>query len=72
MTTDRDAQIDAIAAELEAAGLLTISADAEGHVTYTLTRAGAAVGREPAMTAGEDERLSIIDDLLDAAGPFDT
>gem|GEM_PF-7048519 len=45
MTEDHDAEMDAIAGELEAVGLLTIGTDAEGHITYTLTREGKAIGR---------------------------
>jgi hypothetical protein len=62
-----DAEMDAIAAELEAAGILTVTAEADGTVTYALTREGKAIGRQLAMTQGEDARLGIFNELLDAS-----
>ena len=56
--TDRDA-------ELEAAGILTVTTEADGTVTYVLTREGQAIGRQLAMTQGEDARLTVLNDLLD-------
>ena len=67
--TDHDAEMDAIAAELEAAGLLTIGTDDKGDTTYALTREGKAIGRQLAMTQGDDARLDIISELLDATEP---
>jgi len=64
-TEDHDAEMDAIAGELEAAGLLALGTDAEGHITYTLTREGKAIGRQLAMTQSDDARLTIINELLE-------
>jgi hypothetical protein len=61
-----DAEMDAIAAELEAAGILTVTTD-DGTVTYALTREGKAIGRQLAMTQGEDARLDMLNELLDAS-----
>jgi hypothetical protein len=61
---DHDAEMDAIAAELESAGILTVTAD--GTVTYALTREGKGIGRQLAMTQGEDARLAMLNQLLDA------
>jgi hypothetical protein len=61
------AETDAIAAELEAAGILTVTTEADGTVTYALTREGKAIGRQLAMTQGEDARLGILNELLDAS-----
>ena len=36
--TDHDAELETVATELEAAGLLTVTTDAEGKVIYQLTR----------------------------------
>jgi len=38
---DQDAEMGAIAAELEAAGLVTAGTDADGHETWMLTEMGA-------------------------------
>jgi hypothetical protein len=64
MTDDHDAELDAIAAELEAAGILTVTTEADGTVTYALTREGKAIGRRLAMTQGEDARLAMLNELL--------
>ena len=66
---DHDTEMDAIAAELEAAGLLTIGTDDEGDTTYALTREGKAIGRQLTMTQGDDARLDIINELLEATEP---
>jgi hypothetical protein len=39
----------------------------DGTVTYALTREGKAIGRQLAMTQGEDARLGILNELLDAS-----
>lgn len=52
---DDDAEIDAVATE------------ADGTVTYALTREGKAIGRQLVMAQGEDARLDIINELLDAS-----
>jgi hypothetical protein len=54
--------------------MLTIDTDAEGAETWTFTRQGAALAREMAMTAGEDEGREQLKALLDAtqAGMPDT
>jgi hypothetical protein len=67
MTDDHDAEMDAIAAELEAASILTVTTEDDGTVTYTLTREGKAIGRQMAMTQGEDARLAMLNELLDAS-----
>ncbi len=71
MTHDprHDAEMDAIAADLQAAGLLTIGTDDKGDTTCALTREGKAIGRQLAMTQGDDARLDIINELLDATEP---
>jgi hypothetical protein len=63
----RRAELDAILAELEGAGILTATTEADGAVTYALTREGKAIGRQLAMTQGEDARLSMLNELLDAS-----
>jgi hypothetical protein len=55
------------AAELEAAGILTVTTEPDGTVTYALTREGKAIGRQLAMTQGEDARLAMLNELLDAS-----
>jgi hypothetical protein len=35
-------------------------------VTYALTREGKAIGRQLTMTQGEDARLAMLNELLDA------
>jgi hypothetical protein len=65
--TDHDAETDAIVAELEAAGILAVTTEADGTVTYALTREGKAIGRQLAMTQGEDARLAVLNELLDGA-----
>jgi hypothetical protein len=61
-----DAELDAIVADLETAGLLTIGTDAEGAVTWTLTPKGEQVAIQMAMSA-EDDALELLTVLLDAA-----
>ena len=68
MTEDYDVEMDAIAAELEAAGHLTVTTEADGTVTYAVTREGKAIGRQLAMTQGEDARLAMVIELLGARG----
>jgi len=65
--TDHDAETDAIAAELEAGGILTVTIEADGTVSCALTREGKAIGRQLAMTQGEDARLAMLNELLDAS-----
>jgi hypothetical protein len=67
MTDDHDAEMDAIAADLEAAGILTVTTDHDGTVTYTLTRESKAIGRQLVMTQGEDARLAMLNEMLDAS-----
>jgi hypothetical protein len=67
MAEDRNAEMDAIAAELEAAGILTVISDDDGTLTYALTREGKAIGRQLAMTQGEDARLAMLNEVLDAS-----
>lgn len=66
MTTDHDAEMDAIPAELEAAGILTVTTADDGTVTYALTHEGKGIGRQLAMTQGEDARLAMLNELMDA------
>jgi hypothetical protein len=67
MTEHHDAEMDAIAAELEAAGILTVTTEDDGTVTYAPTREGKGIGRQLAMTQGEDARLAVLNELLDAS-----
>ncbi len=48
-------------------GVLTVTAEADGTVIYALTREGKTIGRQLAMTQGEDARLAMLDELLDAS-----
>jgi hypothetical protein len=66
--TDHDAEMDAIVAELEAAGLVTVGTDADGHETWTLTEMGAQLARQMSMSS-EDDAAALLDALLEAAGP---
>jgi hypothetical protein len=50
--------MDALIAELAAAGLLTIGTDAEGQETWTLTPEGAQVARHMAMSGEVRTRAS--------------
>jgi hypothetical protein len=56
--------LDAIVAELEAAGQLTIGTDAEGGATWTLTPQGVQVARQLAL--GDEATFNAI---LDAVEP---
>ncbi len=64
MTEDHDAEMDAIAAELEAAGILTVTAEDDGTVTYAPTREGKAIGSQLAMAQGDAARLAMLNELL--------
>ncbi len=66
MIDDHDAEVDAIATELEAAGILTMTTEPDGTETYALTREGKAIDRQLAMTRGEDARLAMLNEVLDA------
>lgn len=51
--TDHDAEMDALAEQLRAAGLLTISTDAQSGTVYTLTPEGERMAQQPAMSGDE-------------------
>jgi len=61
-----DAEVSAIVADPEAAGLLTVGFDAQGGETWTLTAKGAQVATQMAMSS-EDDDLAMFTALLDAA-----
>jgi hypothetical protein len=44
-----------------------VTTDDDGTVIYALTREGKAIGRQLAMTQGDDARLGILNELLDAS-----
>jgi hypothetical protein len=44
-----------------------VSIEDDGTVIYALTREGKAIGRQLAMTQGDDARLDIINELVDAS-----
>jgi hypothetical protein len=56
--------MDALIAELAAAGLLTIGTDAEGQETWTLTPEGAQGARQLAM--GDEATFNAILDAVEA------
>ena len=58
-------EVDAIVAELERAGLVTLGVDAEGRETWTMTAEGAALARQLAMNG--DAGAAVLTALLDAA-----
>jgi hypothetical protein len=62
---DRDAEMDAIASQLEAVGIITIRTRPDGQVEYQLTQVGTQLGRRLAMTGDEDEALAMLDALLE-------
>lgn len=57
-------EVDAIVAELERAGLVTIGRDAEGRETWTLTAKGAQIGRQLALN--EEAGAAALTALLNA------
>ena len=61
---DHTAELDAMVAELSAAGVLEEFVDEDGRPSLRLTPQGAAVGRRLAMTGDEDEAQAVIDALL--------
>jgi hypothetical protein len=70
-------EVDAIVAELERAGLVTIGRDAEGRETWTLTPEGAAVARALAMSgeagaAGADRAAGGGEGVRRASAPLVT
>lgn len=60
------AETDAIVAELEKAGLVTVTVRPDGQEAYTLTDQGERVGRMLALAGAED--AAVLNGLLDAAG----
>ena len=44
-----------------------MTTEPDGSVTYALTREGKAIGRQLAMTQGEDAQLSMLNELLGAS-----
>jgi hypothetical protein len=62
VTDDRDAQLDALAVQLEAAGLLETYLRDDGKAAYRLTEAGAGVGKALAMRG--DGSAELLDALL--------
>jgi hypothetical protein len=69
MTHDptHDAETDAIVAELEKVGLVEVTIDDQGGEMWTLISEGERVGNMLAMVGDEDQRLTVITDLLDDA-----
>jgi hypothetical protein len=65
--TDHDAETDAIVAELEKAGLVEVTTDEQGREVWTLTAEGERVGNMLAMVADEDQRMTVLTDLLNDA-----
>jgi hypothetical protein len=61
--TDRDPEFDAVVAELQRAGFVTIGTDADGNETRTLTPAGERLARQLAMS-GEDDQLALLEGML--------
>lgn len=53
-----EVEVEAIAAELEAAGLLAVESRDDGDVAYTLTPAGDHVARQMKMS-GEDDAAAL-------------
>jgi hypothetical protein len=64
MTDDHDAEMDALAAQLEAAGIITIRTNEAGQIEYQLTDTGTQFGRRLAMTGDEDEALAMLQALM--------
>ena len=67
MIEDHEAELDALVAMLEAAGLLRQTID-EGKPALQLTAKGAQVANQMAMSS-EDEAFAMFGALLDASGP---
>jgi hypothetical protein len=65
--TDHDAEADAIVAELQAAGMVTIGTDADGHETWTLTPQGEQIALQMSMSS-EDDAATLMTALLEAQG----
>jgi hypothetical protein len=66
--TAHDPEFDAIVAELERAGFVTIGTDAEGEETWTLTPTGEQIALQLSMSS-EDDAAALLEALLDAAEP---
>jgi DNA-binding MarR family transcriptional regulator len=64
MTADHDAEMDAIVAELEAAGYIEVYTDDQGREAYRLTTKDAALGRQLAMLEGDEQRDELMEHLL--------
>ena len=62
---DHDAELDALAAQLESAGFLKTTSLPDGTVEYQLTPDGASVARQLAMSE-EDGQDALLAALLDA------
>jgi hypothetical protein len=60
----RDAEYERLVAELEEAGIVYRFTDDEGRESIGLTREDAALGRTLAMTADDDARLELLEQLL--------
>jgi threonine synthase len=65
VTPDHDAEMDALAAQLEAAGIITIRTCPDGQVEYQLTQIGTQLGRRLAMTGDEDEAQALLDAFME-------
>jgi DNA-binding MarR family transcriptional regulator len=59
-----DAEMDAIVAELEKAGLVETFTSDQGKVPYRLTPKGAQLGRSMAL-AGDEDAAVVLDALLE-------
>ena len=62
-----DEEMDAMIAEMVAAGLLTVGTDTQGRETWALTPKGARFATQMA-TSSKDDTFAMFSALLDAAG----
>ena len=64
-TPDHEAEMAALAAQLEAAGIFTNRTSPDGQVEYQLTEAGTQLGRGLAITGDEDEAPALLDVFME-------
>lgn len=60
-----DAEVERIVADLEEAGLVTVTTDPDGRHVYALTAEGVKAESILAMVGDEDEPLEVLDGLVE-------
>lgn len=62
-----EAEVERIVADLEEAGLVTVTTDPDGRHVYALTREGVKANTILSLVGDDDQPLEVLDGLVDEA-----